>query len=213
MTTPLVTSAAAVGVMVCHTCGKLARARHDSESAWCPRCTARMHFRKPDSVSRTWALLAASAILYVPANVMPVMTTSSLFGAQADTIMSGVVYLWTSGSWALALIVFVASILVPILKIVALAFLNFSVQRRSRWQPAQRARLYRLVELIGRWSMLDIFVIAILVALVQLKALATISAGPAALAFAAVVVLTMVAAKSFEPRLIWDPLEQERGRT
>jgi paraquat-inducible protein A len=213
VTTPVVTSAAAVGVMVCHTCGKLARAKSDAAAAWCPRCASRLHFRKPHSVSRTWALLAASAILYVPANLLPVMTTSSLFGAQADTIMSGVVYLWTSGSWALALVVFVASIMVPLLKIVALALLNLSVQRRSRWQPAQRARLYRLLELIGRWSMLDIYVIAILVALVQLQALATISAGPAALAFAAVVVLTMVAAKSFEPRLIWDPLEQRRGRT
>jgi paraquat-inducible protein A len=204
-------SAAALGIMACHTCGKLARARGDAAAEWCSRCGTRMHLRKPDSVSRTWALLAASAVLYVPANAMPVMTTISLFGAQADTIMSGVVYLWTSGSWSLALVVFVASVLVPMLKILALAFLNLSVQRRSRWEPAQRARLYRLVELIGRWSMLDIYVIALLVALVQLQALATISAGPGALAFAAVVVLTMVAANSFDPRLIWDPVERERG--
>jgi paraquat-inducible protein A len=172
-----------------------------------------MHFRKPDSVSRTWALLAAAVILYVPANLLPVMTTSSLFGVQADTIMSGVVYLWITGSWPLALIVSVASIMVPLLKILALAFLNFSVQRRSRWQPAQRAQLFRLVELVGRWSMLDIYVIAILVGLVQLRGLATIAAGPAALAFATVVVLTMVAAMTFEPRLIWDPLENEDART
>jgi paraquat-inducible protein A len=199
--------------MVCHVCGGLARARHDDRWACCPRCAAKLHFRKPDSVSRTWALLAAAVILYVPANVLPIMTTSSLFGAQTDTILSGVVYLWVSGSWPLALIVFVASIMVPLLKILALAFLNFSVQKRWRWQPAQRARLYRLVEVIGRWSMLDIYVIAILVALVQLQALATIAAGPAALAFAAVVVLTMVAAMSFDPRLIWDPLENDDVRT
>ena len=205
----MATSAAAKGIMVCHTCGQLAHASPSAHVAWCPRCTAPMHFRKPDSVSRTWALLTAAVIAYVPANVLPVMVTSSLFGAQSDTIMSGVVYLWVTGSWPLALIVFVASVMVPLLKILALAYLNLSVQRRSRWQPGQRTRLYRLVELIGRWSMLDIYVIAILVGLVQLQGLATITAGPAALAFAAVVILTMVAAMSFEPRLIWDPLEEQ----
>ena len=163
-------------------------------------------------MSRTWALLAASIILYIPANVMPVMHTSSLFGAQSDTIMSGVVYLWVSGSWPLAIIVFVASVLVPMAKIAALALLNWSVQRRWTWDPKQRTRLYRVVELIGRWSMLDIYVIAILVALVQLQALATIHPGPAAFAFAGVVVLTMLAAMTFEPKLIWDPLEDQSGR-
>jgi paraquat-inducible protein A len=171
-----------------------------------------LHFRKPDSVSRTWAFLIASVILYVPANVLPVMETSSLFGAQKDTIMSGVVYLWISGSWPLAVVVFVASVVVPLAKIIALAFLTASVQRRSKWQPQQRTRLYRVVELVGRWSMLDIYVIAVLVALVQLKAVATIQAGPAAAAFAAVVVLTMLAAMSFDPRLIWDPMETDHGR-
>jgi paraquat-inducible protein A len=143
--------------------------------------------------------------------VLPIMYTSSLFGAQTDTIMSGVVYLWISGSWPLAIVVFVASVMIPMLKIIALVVLNASVQRRSTWAPHQRSKLYRIVELVGRWSMLDIYVIALLVALVQLKGLATIQAGPAALAFAAVVVLTMVAAMSFEPRAIWDPLENKRG--
>jgi paraquat-inducible protein A len=171
-----------------------------------------VHFRKPHSLTRTWALLIAAVILYVPANVLPVMHTSSLFGAQTDTIMSGVVYLWVSGSWPLAVVVFTASVLVPLAKIIALAFLAATVQFRSRWQPYQRTRLYRVVELVGRWSMLDIYVIAILVALVQLKAIATIQAGPAAIAFAAVVVLTMVAAMSFDPREIWDPLENKHVR-
>jgi len=205
-------SAAARGIMACHTCGMLARPGHDAHEAWCPRCKSRLHFRKPDSVSRTWAFLIASVILYIPANVLPVMHTASLFGGQSDTIMSGVVYLWVSGSWPLAVIVFVASVLVPMAKIAALAFLNWSVQRRWTWDPRQRTRLYRLVELIGRWSMLDIYVIAILVALVQLQALATIQAGPAAFAFAGVVVLTMLAAMAFEPKLIWDPLEGASGR-
>jgi paraquat-inducible protein A len=205
-------TAAQQGLLACHACGLLARPNRNALHAWCPRCGAALHLRKPDSISRTWAFLIASVILYVPANVLPVMETRSLFGAQKDTIMSGVVYLWVSGSWPLALIVFIASVLVPLAKIIALAFLTVSVQMRSKWQPQQRTRLYRAVELVGRWSMLDIFVIAILVALVQLKAIATIQAGPAAIAFAAVVVLTMLAAMSFDPRLIWDPMETDHGR-
>jgi paraquat-inducible protein A len=198
--------------MACHSCGLLAKPAADAHAAWCPRCGDLLHFRKPDSVSRTWAFLIASVILYIPANVLPVMKTSSIFGSQNDTIMSGVVYLWVSGSWPLAVIVFIASVVVPMAKIIALAFLNASVQMRSTWQPEQRTRLYRLVELVGRWSMLDIYVIAILVALVQLKAIATIQAGPAAIAFATVVVFTMIAALTFDPRLIWDPLENRHGR-
>jgi paraquat-inducible protein A len=200
------------GLMACHSCGLLAKPAADAHAAWCPRCGDLLHFRKPDSVSRTWAFLIAAVILYIPANVLPVMKTSSIFGAQNDTIMSGVVYLWVSGSWPLAVVVFIASVLVPMAKIFALAFLNASVQLRSTWQPEQRTRLYRVVELVGRWSMLDIYVIAILVALVQLKAIATIQAGPAAIAFAAVVVLTMIASMTFDPRLIWDPLENRHGR-
>ena len=150
-------------------------------------------------------------ILYVPANLLPMMNTHSLFGVQSDTIMSGVVYFWTSGSWYLALIIFFASITVPMLKMIALVALLVSVQSRARWQPLQRARLYRLVEFIGRWSMLDIYVVAIIVALVQLQALATITPGPGAIAFGAVVVLTMFAAMAFDPRLIWDALEEPRG--
>lgn len=205
-------TAASQGLMSCHTCGLVARAGSNGHHAWCPRCGAALHFRKPDSLSRTWAFLIASVILYIPANVLPVMETSSLFGSQKDTIMSGVVYLWVSGSWPLALVVFIASVLVPLAKIISLALLTASVQMRSRWQPHQRTRLYRIVELVGRWSMLDIYVIAILVALVQLKAIATIHPGPAAGAFAGVVVLTMLAAMSFDPRLIWDPMETDHGR-
>jgi paraquat-inducible protein A len=138
------------------------------------------------------------------------METSSLFGAEKDTILSGVIFLWHSGSWDLALVVFIASIMVPLLKLMALTVLLVSVQRRSVWRPVQRARLYRLVELVGRWSMLDIYVVTVLAALVQIGSLATIKAGPAILPFGAVVVLTMFAAQQFDPRLIWDPLQKER---
>ena len=204
-------TAARLGLLGCHVCGLVSRAAHAGHEQGCPRCGAQLHFRKPASVSRTWALLIAAMILYVPANVLPMMKTSSLFGSQSDTIMSGVVYFWTSGSWYLALIIFFASITVPLLKMLALVLLLVSVQRRSRWQREQRARLYRLVEFIGRWSMLDIYVVAVVVALVQLKALATIEPGPGAAAFGGVVVLTMFAAMAFDPRLIWDSLEQENG--
>lgn len=196
-------------MLVCHACGLLSRRPSDSRTVRCPRCGARLHARKPDSIIRTWAYLIAAGIMYAPANLLPIMETSSLFGTQSDTIMSGVVYLWVSGSWPLALVVFIASIVVPLLKLMALTILVISVQRRSKWRPLQRARLYRLVEGVGRWSMLDVYVVTILVALVHIQTIATISAGPGAIAFSAVVVMTMLAAKSFDPRLIWDSLDHD----
>jgi paraquat-inducible protein A len=206
---------------VCHECGLMSApvpgalsgaptAAH-RQHLRCARCGSRLHLRKPNSLARTWAFLFAALVLYLPANLLPVMHTSSLFGAQKDTIMSGVVYLWTSGSWPLAALVFIASIAVPMLKILAIGFLAASANLGSRWQPVQRARIYRIVELVGRWSMLDIYVIAILTALVQFNALATITAGPAAIAFGAVVVLTMFAAMSFDPRLTWDARQSTHG--
>jgi paraquat-inducible protein A len=155
-------------------------------------------------------LLAAAAILYVPANLLPVMETSSMFGASKDTILSGIVYFWTSGSQGLAALIFCVSILVPMLKMGVLAALVWSVSRRSRRQPRQRTALFRIVELIGRWSMLDVFVVALMVGLVRFRSLAVIEAGPGAAAFGAVVVLTMLASRSFDPRLIWDHVERDR---
>lgn len=198
--------------MSCHVCGQLARAPAGPPAALrCPRCAAPLHQRKPASIATTWALVLAAILLYVPANLLPMMTTTSLLGSQQDTIMSGVVFLWQSGSWPLAAVVFFASVMVPLLKIIALIYLATSVQRRSRHNLLQRARLYRLVEFVGRWSMLDLYVITILVALVHFQGLATIEAGPAAIAFGAVVVLTMFAAMSFDPRLIWDPLTDPKA--
>ena len=203
-------TAASRGLFSCHVCGLVSQAAHTGGVEHCPRCSARLHFRKPDSVARSWALLIAAFIMYVPANLLPIMETGSLFGSQNDTIMSGVIYLWHSGSWELALVVFIASIMVPLLKLMAMTLLLVTVQRRSVWLPVQRTKLYRIVELVGRWSMLDIYVVTILAALVQIGSLATITAGPAALAFGAVVVLTMFAAMQFDPRLIWDPIQKER---
>ncbi len=163
-----------------------------------------MHARKPASLVKSWAYLIAAMLLYLPANLMPIMLTETLTGTQRDTILSGVVYLWGSGSWPLALVVFVASVLVPLLKMLAMAFLLATTSRQHRWAPLQRTRLYRVLETIGPWSMLDIYVVALLVALVQLKSLATIHAGPGAVAFGAVVVLTMLSAMKLDPRLFWD---------
>lgn len=185
----------------CETCGMLgspATERH------CRRCGTVLRFRKADSLQRTNALLIAGYVLYLPANLLPIMETHSLFGMQKDTIMSGVVYLWTSGSWELAIVVFFASIAVPLVKLVSLTLLVVGVQRRWHTHALQRLRLYRFLESIGRWSMLDVYVVAILVALVQVQSLATIAPGSGVLAFAAVVVLSMLATQSFDPRLIWD---------
>jgi len=208
-------TAAQCGLAQCHDCGMLAKvpAHAHAHEFPCPRCGATMHLRKPASLSRTWAFLIAAIVMYIPANVLPVMYTNSLFGTENDTILSGVVYLWTSGSWPLAIVVFVASIAVPMLKILALSYLTLSTQMRSPWYAVERTKIYRIVEFVGRWSMLDIYVITMLVALVQFQALATIQAGNAAIAFGAVVVLTMFAAMAFDPRLMWDEVEQDHART
>jgi len=208
------TTAASAGLLACEACtlvSRLPAGADDEARARCPRCGGHLHPRKPESIRRAWGFLIAAFMLYVPANVLPIMNTSSLFGAQNDTILSGVVYLWQTGSYGTAAIVFAASIVVPILKLVVLTFLVVSVQRGWTWRPLLRSRLYQIVSFIGRWSMLDIFVVAVLVALVQIKAVAEIEAGPAAVAFGAVVVLTIFAANSFDSRLIWDPIRPDYG--
>jgi paraquat-inducible protein A len=196
--------AASVGKAICHTCGLLGTL---ATGHACRRCGTTLHSRKPNSIQHCWALLIAAYALYLPANLLPIMETRSLFGMQQDTIMSGVVYLWSNGSWVLALVVFIASVAVPLLKMLSLTVLLLGVQRRSRYQPLQRTKLYRFLELIGRWSMLDVYVVTILVALVQVQSLAAIRPGAGVIAFAAVVVLSMLATHAFEPRLIWDAVD------
>jgi paraquat-inducible protein A len=160
--------------------------------------------RKPHSVAVTAVLLVFAAILYVPANLLPVMYTRTLIDEESDTIMSGVLALFQSGSWPIAVLVFVASIVVPLLKILALAVVLYSAWRPSARYRQQRSELFRLVEFIGRWSMLDIYAISLLVTLVQVQSFATIAVGWGAGAFGAVVVLTMAAAHTFDERLLWD---------
>jgi paraquat-inducible protein A len=199
----MTTTAFEAGLARCDACAMLNRTDLSRELA-CARCGAHLHARKPNSVSRAWAFLLAASICYVPANLLPVLYTGTLFEHQVQTILGGVITLWKDGSWVLAGIVFVASIVVPIAKILALAFLLLQVQQRSRRALHLRARLYRFTSYIGRWSMVDIFVGGTLVALVQFSVVATIQPGPGAVWFGAVVVLTMLASMSFDPRLTWD---------
>lgn len=202
------------GYLSCHSCGLLSKGHEDiGYGACCPRCQAPLHDRKPKSVQKSFAFLLSAMVLYLPANLLPIMETSTLVGTQQNTIMSGVAYLWIEGSWPLAVIVFIASVLVPLLKMLSMLLILLSVQQQSSWAPLQRASLFRVLEKIGPWSMLDIYVVAVLVALVRFQSLATIHAGPGALAFGAVVVLTMLSTMSFDPRLIWDALEKKHDES
>lgn len=193
----------------CHRCGLTTMAApavgaRAKSALHCPRCGSELHHRKPNSINRAWALLAAAAICYIPANVLPIMTVISFGAGSPSTILSGVGELLELGMYPVAILVFVASIFVPVLKIMVMSYLLISVQRRSTWRRRERTILYRITETVGRWSMLDIFMISILAGLVQLASLATIAPEPGAIFFAAVVILTMLAASAFDARLIWD---------
>jgi paraquat-inducible protein A len=188
----------AIGCHTCHLVGRpVARGR-------CRRCFSRLHGRKPDSVPRTWALLIAAAVLYIPANVYPVLSVIQLGSGSPSTILGGAKELLDGGLWPLAALVFFASVAVPMLKLFGLSLLLIGVQRGWTGRLRDRTTLYRIVRWIGRWSMIDIFMESILVALVQFGGLVTIDPGGGAIAFAGVVVLTMFAAESFDPRLTWD---------
>ncbi len=202
--------AAARGLAACHVCENVVRLvghRH----GYCPRCGSAIHFRKPHSLSRCWAFLIAAIVMYIPANTLAIMQTSYFGNSTADTILSGVAYFVLHGDWPLAIVIFTASILVPISKMLALIYLLVSVHRQSPKRAHEKALLYKITEFVGRWSMVDVFVVALLAALVQMGAIVTIKPDWGALAFAAVVILTMSAALAFDPRLIWDISEQEHG--
>jgi len=203
-------SAASLGLCSCNVCGKVSSLEEGDEQARCPRCGAGLYFRRPDCLRRCWALLIAAYILYIPANLLIMMETGTLVSYRKDTILSGVIHLWENKNPEIAVIVFIASILVPLFKLVVLTLLLVSVRRGSTWGIKHRIQLYRIVELVGRWSMLDIFVVTLLAALVQIQLFATVKAGTGAIAFGAVVVLTMFAALEFDPRLMWDPLRKEK---
>ena len=209
---PPACSALAAGLWRCRGCAAVCLPPPEARElgrARCPRCDAVVHPRLPDSVARSWAFLLAGTALYLPANLLPVTSTSSIGGRQFDTIFSGIVYFWKDGSYGLAALVFVASIVVPMTKLLLLSLLLISLQRHDRRWAVRRLKAWRVLELIGRWSMLDIFAITILAALVQVESLAELTPGPGAMAFGAVVVLTMLATHSFDPRLLFDKPEGE----
>ncbi|WP_341958668.1 paraquat-inducible protein A [Pseudomonas sp. RC10] len=187
-------------VTLCHVCSYVC----PEDVEVCPRCDSAVHRRKPNSLTRTWAFLIAGLIFYIPANTLPVMFTTLLGSASENTIMSGVIEFAEGGSWDIAILIFIASVLVPCIKFLVLGMLLITCQRRSQWAMRERSRLYRFIELIGYWSMLDVLVVALVAALVQFRGLSTIEPRLGILFFGLVVVMTMLAAMSFDPRLIWD---------
>lgn len=200
-----------LGLVSCESCGLLSRPHDINEPGQCPRCGEELALRRHNAIQRAWAIIIAALICFIPANLLPVMVTTKLGSSEGDTIMSGIVVLYTTGSWPLALIVLIASVVIPLTKIFALAYLLITVRSRSITGRHERLRLYRLVGFVGRWSMLDVFVVTFSVGLIQVQPLMSIKPGAGVLFFASVVVLTMIAAENFDPRLIWDSSSSQGG--
>ena len=198
-------TAASKGLANCQICGKLSNVLLEH----CPRCGSNLHLRKPSSIQRVLAYLITACILYIPANVLPITITNQLGRALESTIIGGVILLWEHGSYPVALVIFIASVMVPVAKMIALFWLCWSVAYKPGHRLKECTKLYRITEFVGRWSMIDVFVVSILVALIQLGGILTIQPGAAALAFAGVVIITMFAAAAFDPRLIWDVADTE----
>lgn len=197
-------TARSLGLVACPVCGKVHRAPPAGLAGSCVRCGSRLHSRKPASLQRTWALLLTGILLYFPANIFPIMTTEMLGRPEDNTIIQGVVVLWHHRSYFIAVVVFIASVMVPVLKFLVLFYLLASVKRRSGTSRRDKLRLFHVTEIIGPWSMVDVFVVALLVALIQMGGIASVRPGIAAFAFAGMVAVTMLAAAAFDPRLLWD---------
>jgi paraquat-inducible protein A len=193
------------GLASCHVCEKVTSIAEGK----CPRCGTRLHMRKPDSITRTIAFLIGGAALYVPANMLPILSTRELGVMTDSTIVEGMIQFWNAGSYPIAIVIFTASLFIPILKIIALLWLCAAAKGWVPHTAKVLGRVYWVTELLGRWSMVDIFVVAILVSMVQLGNYMRVTPGPGALAFAGVVLLTMFSAMSFDPKLLWDRLAQE----
>lgn len=200
-----------LGLFSCHTCGRVSEAVGrvaDDAALACPRCGTSLHHRAPQSLEKSWAYTLAALLLYLPANVLPVMSTVSLSGRVSHTILGGIHELWVAGDWGLALIVFVASVGVPIVKLVSILMLLMTAGRQSTWCSRERTTLYRWIEAVGHWSMLDVFVVVLLVGMIHFGPFAGVEPESGLLAFGAVVVLTILAVSSFDPRLLWpDPAD------
>lgn len=197
---PQFITALEAGLVACQRCGRVSAAG----AQMCPRCEVPVQSRDTQSLQRVWAWLLAGIITYIPANIYPMLLTSTLLERQESTIVQGVFDLIHHGSWGIALIVFLASVVIPLGKFVAIAYLAISLQNKAAIDEHRQHKLLELVEFIGRWSMIDVFVVAILSSLVQFDAVATINPGIAAVSFALSVAFTMLSAQSFDPRTIWD---------
>ena len=198
-------TARGAGLAGCRVCGKVA----PLGTAFCPRCGSAMHVRTPNSLQRVLAWLTVGLMCYIPANLLPMLKTRT-FGRETDnTIVGGVIELLHHGAWDIALVVFAASVVIPVSKFFIILYLVWSMRYRSNLAVETRIRLYEIVEFIGRWSMIDVFVVAILTALVQLGFIASINPGTAAVFFALSVAFTMLSAQALDPRLIWDSAEPE----
>lgn len=197
-------SAKELSMSICHTCGRA----NSAENHQCERCGTSLHMRKTDSVQRCLAYSVASIIAYIPANIWPIMNVDELGSISHKTILGGVVEFWGSGVYIVSIIIFTASVMIPGLKLLSLFSLCAVAKGWLKIDAKRATKLYYLTELVGRWSMLDVFVVAILVGLIQIGDLMSITAGPAAIAFALMVILTMLAAHSFDPRVIWDQVRK-----
>jgi len=205
--------AAHAGLLLCEVCGLLNHGFAPRGGRLsCARCGTHLHARKPDSIVRTWALVIAAYVLYIPANILPVLETNSIIEQTSDTILGGAIRLWSQGAWPLSVVIVVASFVVPLAKLFALTYLLATVHSGDTANTRRRTQIYRVVDYIGRWSMVDIFVGGLLVGLVQFPPFATVSAGPAAAAFGAVIILTILASRSFDPRLLWDASARPAAR-
>jgi len=193
-----------LGLVLCRTCSLVVSRASLPMDRRCPRCESRIEHRTPLSAEMTLAWLIAGIVFYIPANLLPVMHTSGLLGDADSTILGGILEFWHSGDWDIALLIFIASVAVPFTKFIAIGLLLLTVRKNSRWQQHQRTTLYRIVEFIGYWSMLDVIVVALTSALMQFQVLGTAEPRAGIAFFCAVVVVTMLSALSFDPRLIWD---------
>ena len=196
------------GFVLCRKCHLLCDHKALEINNHCPRCGARLRLRKPESLARTWALLTTSLILLFPANLLPIMTVTYLGEKEPNTIMQGIEYFIESGTYVIAFLIFFASILVPIFKVAGIMLVLLSIQRKWTGWLRHKTLMFRMIRFIGRWSMLDIFVIALMVAIVEFGTLNSIHAAPAATYFAGVVVFTMLAANTFDTRLIWEEADR-----
>ncbi|ASM71731.1 paraquat-inducible protein A [Pseudosulfitobacter pseudonitzschiae] len=194
--------------MACRRCARV----WPMGQARCERCGSRLVSRDTKSLQKVWAWWIAGLIAYIPANIYPMLKTNTLVSHTENTIVGGAVDLARHGSYGVAAIILIASVLIPVGKFLAIAFLAITAQRGTQVTPRARTHMYEIVEFIGRWSMIDVFVVAILSSLVQLSVVASIRPGPAAMTFALSVICTMLSAQAFDPRLIWDAMRRNQPR-